>query len=249
MVCMDHDLICSLFDAWVLPQRWHLCPDSYPSGNLYSGEWHNDLRHGEGMMRWLNLGQQYVGMWQNGVQVGNPNMHIKHIQLSIQKKKNVLNFTVATVSAFAVNHMISVLSQHGRGTHIWILSQGGGLQCFLSNQYTGDFVQGQRHGHGTFYYASGAIYEGEWRNNASLAKVHQRCITATQRGSSKYLFLTLEQLWCSFWIFSPFYPPCSSSCSVTFIMQSLFHFMYIKNRGNSNSVSSCSVLFTGKTDF
>lgn len=69
--------------------------------------------------------------------------------------------------------MISVLCQHGRGTHIWILSQGGGLQCFLSNQYTGDFVQGQRHGRGTFYYASGAIYEGEWSNNASLAKVHQ----------------------------------------------------------------------------
>lgn len=179
MVCMDHDLNCSLFDALVLPQRWHLCPDSYPSGNLYSGEWHNNLRHGEGTMRWLNLGQQYVGMWQNGVQVWNPTVHIKHIQLSIQNY--VLNFTVQLL-LWITWSLFSVLCQHGRGTHIWILSQGSRLQCFLSNQYTGDFVQGQRHGRGTFYYASGAIYEGEWSNNASLAKVHQRCITATQRG-------------------------------------------------------------------
>lgn len=42
---------------------------SYPSGNIYSGEWRNNLRHGEGTMRWMNLRQQYVGLWQNGVQV------------------------------------------------------------------------------------------------------------------------------------------------------------------------------------
>lgn len=42
---------------------------SYPSGNIYSGEWRNNLRHGEGTMRWMNLRQQYVGMWQDGVQV------------------------------------------------------------------------------------------------------------------------------------------------------------------------------------
>lgn len=77
------------------------------------------------------------------------------------------------IEVFVVNHMISVLWQHGRGTHVWILRQADGSQCFLSNQYTGDFAQGQRHGHGTFYYASGATYEGEWSNNKSLAKVNQ----------------------------------------------------------------------------
>ncbi|KAF7663101.1 hypothetical protein LDENG_00219350, partial [Lucifuga dentata] len=40
----------------------------YPSSNFYSGEWKNNERHGEGTMRWLKVGQQYIGMWQNGVQ-------------------------------------------------------------------------------------------------------------------------------------------------------------------------------------
>lgn len=62
--------------------------------------------------------------------------------------------------------------QHGRGTHVWILRQVEESQCFLSNQYTGDFVQGQRHGRGTFYHASGAFYEGEWCNNKSVSKVN-----------------------------------------------------------------------------
>lgn len=42
---------------------------SYPSGNLYEGQWKNNARHGEGRMRWLQLGQQYNGSWQNGIQV------------------------------------------------------------------------------------------------------------------------------------------------------------------------------------
>uniref|UniRef100_A0A3P9BNX3 MORN repeat containing 3 n=1 Tax=Maylandia zebra TaxID=106582 RepID=A0A3P9BNX3_9CICH len=85
---------------------------SYPSGNTYSGEWKTNQRHGKGTMRWLNLGQKYVGAWQDG---------------------------------------------HGQGTH--------------SNRYTGEFAQGQRHGWGTFYYAGGAIYEGEWKNNKKHGQV------------------------------------------------------------------------------
>lgn len=62
--------------------------------------------------------------------------------------------------------------QHGRGTHLWNLKQADESQYSLSHQYTGDFVQGQRHGQGTFHFANGAIYEGEWRNNKSHAKVN-----------------------------------------------------------------------------
>ncbi|XP_073346399.1 radial spoke head 10 homolog B [Pagrus major] len=55
---------------WVKNSREGRGERRYPSGNLYSGEWKNNQRHGEGTMRWLILGQQYVGLWQNGVQVG-----------------------------------------------------------------------------------------------------------------------------------------------------------------------------------
>jgi len=44
-------------------------PLSYPSGNVYEGQWRNNVRHGEGTMRWVQLDQQYSGQWLNGIQV------------------------------------------------------------------------------------------------------------------------------------------------------------------------------------
>lgn len=41
----------------------------YPSGNIYEGMWVNDVRHGEGTMRWFDKSQTYSGQWENGVQV------------------------------------------------------------------------------------------------------------------------------------------------------------------------------------
>lgn len=76
------------------------------------------------------------------------------------------------------NNFVVFSRQEGQGTHIWILRQVEESQCFLSNQYTGSFVQGLRHGRGTFYHASGAIYEGEWHNNKSVSTVNQPGITS-----------------------------------------------------------------------
>ncbi|XP_036937569.1 radial spoke head 10 homolog B isoform X2 [Acanthopagrus latus] len=55
---------------WVKNSREGWGERRYRSGNIYSGEWKNNQRHGEGTMRWLKLGEEYVGLWQNGVQVG-----------------------------------------------------------------------------------------------------------------------------------------------------------------------------------
>lgn len=54
---------------------------------------------------------------------------------------------------------------------MWILKREDGSRYSQSNQYVGDFVCGHRHGHGTFYYADGAVYEGEWRNNKKHGQV------------------------------------------------------------------------------
>lgn len=69
-----------------------------------------------------------------------------------------------------MNPRISLFWQHGRGTHFWNLSQGK-VHFFLSSQYTGEFVQGQRHGQGKVSFASGATYEGEWKHDKSHTKV------------------------------------------------------------------------------
>uniref|UniRef100_A0A3B3U8W0 Radial spoke head 10 homolog B2 n=1 Tax=Poecilia latipinna TaxID=48699 RepID=A0A3B3U8W0_9TELE len=61
--------------------------------------------------------------------------------------------------------------QHGLGTHTWFLRRIDGSQYVQSNQYRGEFFEGQRHGKGIFYYAGGAIYTGEWRNNKKHGQV------------------------------------------------------------------------------
>lgn len=43
---------------------------SYKSGNIYEGQWENNMRHGEGRMRWLTTNEEYTGHWEKGVQVG-----------------------------------------------------------------------------------------------------------------------------------------------------------------------------------
>ncbi|KAK2117133.1 hypothetical protein P7K49_004019 [Saguinus oedipus] len=52
--------------------------------------------------------------------------------------------------------------KNGFGTHTWFLKRIPNSQYPLRNEYIGEFVNGYRHGHGKFYYASGAMYDGEW---------------------------------------------------------------------------------------
>lgn len=70
---------------------------------------------------------------------------------------------------FDLLHLFSV--QHGVGQHIWLLRRFHGSQYPLRNMYDGDFVNGLRHGFGTFLYANGAKYEGGWKNNMKHGKV------------------------------------------------------------------------------
>lgn len=112
-------------------------------------------------MRWINLQQQYVGTWQNGVQVLLCTFYLTTVPGPI----DFFHFKV-----FVTNPRISLFWQHGRGTHFWNLSQGKG-HFFLSSQYTGEFVQGQRHGQGKVSFASGATYEGEWKHDKNHTKV------------------------------------------------------------------------------
>lgn len=102
---------------------------------------------------------------------------LSQIHYSYSRKIAFVMLTSANV--FVGNHMSSLLWQHGRGTHVWILRRVDGSQYSQSNRYTGDFVQGQRHGQGTFFYAGGATYEGEWKNNKKHGEVDQSYSIAT----------------------------------------------------------------------
>ena len=52
-----------------------------------------------------------------------------------------------------------------RGHHILINSPTLEMTNYAPYLYSGDFVRGARDGRGMFFYASGAIYDGCWKDN------------------------------------------------------------------------------------
>lgn len=66
---------------------------------------------------------------------------------------------------------MAVVGQHGMGQQIWYLRRGATTQYSLRNMYDGELHYGKRHGFGVFYYANGARYEGEWKDNVKSGKV------------------------------------------------------------------------------
>ena len=56
---------------------------------------------------------------------------------------------------------------HGKGTYTWAERKNPGDMII---KYTGDYVEGKKHGNGKTWGADGAIYEGEWKNDIRNGK-------------------------------------------------------------------------------
>ncbi|XP_008300148.1 radial spoke head 10 homolog B, partial [Stegastes partitus] len=167
---------------------------TWPDGNSYEGEVYSGIRHGSGTYKCTKNYLSYKGQWYQGERHGKGTVYYNEDKTSWYKgewmKNNREGWGVRCYPSGNIysgewknnmRHGEGTMKwlkqgqeyvgtwqdgvQHGRGTHVWILRRVDGSQYFQSNHYKGDFVQGQRHGQGTFHYASGAVYEGEWRNN------------------------------------------------------------------------------------
>ncbi|XP_037547562.1 radial spoke head 10 homolog B [Nematolebias whitei] len=178
---------------------------TWPDGSTYTGEVYRGKRHGRGSYRCAKHGASYVGQWYQGKRHGEGAVYYNEDKTSWYKGdwvmddrqgsgvrrypsgntysgewKNNMRHGEGTMSWVKLGQQYEGKwehgVQHGLGRHIWILKRADISQYFQSNQYKGDFIEGQRHGEGTFYYAGGAIYEGGWKNNK---KHGQGKITAT----------------------------------------------------------------------
>ncbi|NXV79451.1 R10B2 protein, partial [Atlantisia rogersi] len=116
----------------------------------YSGDWVNNIREGWGT-RCYRSGNIYEGQWEKNV------CHGKGRMRWLTANQEYMGQWVHGI-------------QQGYGTHIWYLKRMPVPQYCLRNEYVGDFVKGQRHGHGKFLYASGAVYDGEWVCNKKHGK-------------------------------------------------------------------------------
>uniref|UniRef100_A0A087Y613 Radial spoke head 10 homolog B n=1 Tax=Poecilia formosa TaxID=48698 RepID=A0A087Y613_POEFO len=163
-------------------------------GSTYTGEISRGIRHGMGTYKCPRTGMSYSGQWDHGKRHGKGKVYYDEDQTSwydgdwvVNKRegwgergypsgntytgewKNNLRHGEGTMNWTKLGQQY-VGSwkdgvQHGLGTHTWFLRRIDGSQYVQSNQYRGEFFEGQRHGKGIFYYAGGAIYTGEWRNN------------------------------------------------------------------------------------
>ncbi|XDV44656.1 hypothetical protein PO909_012905 [Leuciscus waleckii] len=115
------------------------------STSWYKGDWVNNSREGWGK-RCYPSGNVYDGQWRNNVRHGEGTM--RWVQLEQQYSGQWLNGI-----------------QDGKGTHTWFCKRVPCSQYPRMNEYTGEFVQGMRHGQGQFLYASGAVYSGEWKHD------------------------------------------------------------------------------------
>lgn len=131
--------------------------------------WVNDIRHGEGTMRWFDKNQVYTGQWENGIQVRlNGNFLIV--------LKCIINF-----DWFAL--------KNGLGEHSWYLARIDMTQYCLRNTYYGSFKNGKRDGQGTFLYADGSKYEGMWKENQKNGWVCLNIFNINSRDYELYNFL------------------------------------------------------------
>ncbi|KXZ49080.1 hypothetical protein GPECTOR_23g164 [Gonium pectorale] len=118
--------------------------------SYYRGTWFNDTKHGPGVMKYDN-GDVYDGMWECDKKKGLGTMRWESTrqQYSGEWDNNVPN---------------------GAGLHVWFSEMGdtgvpSHAQLLMHNRYYGLFKNGRRHGYGVLYYATGARYEGYWQGD------------------------------------------------------------------------------------
>ena len=123
--------------GWVEGRRHGIGTLQYESGNTYIGQWNQDIKEGDGEMRWITTNECYIGSWYRNYPHGY-GTHIWRGSLDVQ-------------STTSIDKSSKKRSRPNTTAH-WQ----------MDNRYEGDFVQGLRHGIGTFYYSDGGKYVGQW---------------------------------------------------------------------------------------
>lgn len=115
----------------------------YRGLSYYEGDWINNKKFGWGIRHYPS-GNIYEGMWVNDVRHGEGTMKwFDKNQTYIGQWENGI--------------------QNGLGEHNWYLARVEMTQYSLRNSYYGNFKNGKRHGQGTYLYANGSKYEGNWQ--------------------------------------------------------------------------------------
>ncbi|KAK7934012.1 hypothetical protein WMY93_004908 [Mugilogobius chulae] len=132
------------------------------SGNEYTGEWKDNVKHGKGTQVWKKTDAIYDGEWK----CGRLNGHGTYSVLNPQTSKYTRKYCGEWRNG----------KKHGFGTFMYKSSSvyegewsedsrcGWGRMCFANGDvYEGEWTKDQTHGNGILRYANGNWYEGVWK--------------------------------------------------------------------------------------
>eukprot|EP01012_Entosiphon_sulcatum_P034506 TRINITY_DN43774_c0_g1_i1.p1 TRINITY_DN43774_c0_g1~~TRINITY_DN43774_c0_g1_i1.p1 ORF type:complete len:564 (-),score=78.32 TRINITY_DN43774_c0_g1_i1:178-1656(-) len=129
------------------------------NGEVYVGEWLDDMRFGKGVHYYSNGQVEYDGDWRSDVYNGFGTLYYESGDKYVGEWLN------------EERHGKGILYYHSgdRYEGSWKQDMANGLGNFIEANgkvYTGQWKDDKRHGYGTCYYANGKKeYEGEWKND------------------------------------------------------------------------------------
>lgn len=143
------------------------------SDGRYVGRWKNGLRHGEGTFVDDN-GTKYICQWVDDEPNGKGKIiyHDGSSFSGVIKKWNPYDGYGTVIGGnYRFTGYLKKGVWQGKGKIIYIEKGENSLSGHADgDMYEGNFVDGQIHGQGTFYYANGDIYRGSWKKNQKHGK-------------------------------------------------------------------------------
>lgn len=118
----------------------------YPNGDIYIGEWIDNLKCGKGTYIMCNGQQKYEGEFFNDIPHGKGTMVYENGDIYIGMFKEKLKDGFGVMSYTDLSYILII-------------------KYFLENKYEGEFKRDERTGKGKMIYSNGDIYEGDWLND------------------------------------------------------------------------------------
>jgi len=161
-------------------QKGGLRKYTWPNGDIYIGEWKNQMRNGRGRFLWAN-GNMYAGTWKNDQKEGKGrifyacgNIYEGEFKNDLENGRGKLTWSNGDVykgdfkDGFAegIGRVVYDNGEIYDGEWKKNKPEGRGVAKYANgDRYEGEWVDGRAEGKGKFIWATGDVYEGDFTND------------------------------------------------------------------------------------
>lgn len=126
------------------------------TGDIYKGDWDNDLFDGDGIYVYSKEHAKYDGQWSKGLQDGIGYYQSPKFAYRGEWEEGWINGYGKMVFSNKDQYVGRFVENIFYGEGIYLYSNG--------NRYEGEFIDGKFNGLGSFYFANGDTYTGEFKD-------------------------------------------------------------------------------------